>query len=233
MAFRKTAPLILIFVVAMPLRARADFWGGDLPLLAQILSESIMEVENLQMLLGTSKDSLNYLHDLNSGLRDAMQLMRTMNQTLKPGNLSNLNNVNDLIHELEQIYGRIPSTSEAKLQSTHDLTVAESIDLHNNAFRYADQVDPEAERIKDYASQASPQGAARAGLQAQGMQIHVLNQILRTNAALLKVQSENLAMQNRKSKMQSEQFRGQYNDLSRSLVEFTPGFDLPSLGSNQ
>lgn len=233
MALRKIIPPILLVVMAMPLPARADFWGGDLPLLAQILSESIMEVQNLQMILGSSKDSLNFLHDINNGLRDAMQLMRTMNQTLKPGNLSNFNNVNDLIHELEQIYGRIPSTSEAKLQGTHDLTVAESIDLHNNAFRYADQVDPEAERIKDYASQASPQGAARASLQAQGMQIHVLNQILRTNAALLKVQSENLAMQNRKSKMQSEQFRGQYNDLSRSLVDFTPGFDLPSLGSGQ
>jgi len=111
-----------------------------------------------------------------------MTLRETLNRTLRPGNLSNLSNVNELIRELQNIYGQIPNTSEAKIQSTQDLTVAESIQLHNDAFRYADEVDPEAERMKEYAGDASPQGAAKAGLQAQGVQIHVLNQILRTNA---------------------------------------------------
>ena len=224
-----TAVLSLSLLLPGP-QARADFWGGDLPLLAQILAQAIQEVTQLQMILGTGKDSLNFLRDINQGVRDAMQLRDTMNRTLKPGNL-NLNNVTDVIHELEGIYGRIPMTAEAKLQSTQDLTIAESVQLHNDAFRYADEVDPEAERIKNYADVASPQGAAKAGLQAQGVQIHVLNQILRTNAALLKVQSENLAMQNRRSKLQSEQFRQQYTEMSKSLTDFTPGFDLPSLSS--
>ncbi len=230
----KVAAVILsLSLVLMAPQARADFWGGDLVFLAQILAQAIEQVAQLQSILGNGKDSLNFMRDINQGLRDAMQLMNTMNRTLKPGNLSNLNNVNDLIRELEGIYGRIPMTAEAKLHSTHDLTVAESVQLHNDAFRYADEVDPEAERIKNYAQSASPQGAAKAGLQAQGIQIHVLNQILRTNAALLKVQSENLAMQNRKSKLQSEQFRQQYTELSKSLTDFTPGFDLPSLSGSQ
>ena len=85
--------------------------------------------------------------------------------------------------------------------------------------------------MKEYAQVASPQGAAKASLQAQGVQIHVLNQILRTNAALLKVQSEQLAMQNRRAKLQSEQFRAQYSELSDSAQNFQPGFDLPSLST--
>ena len=218
-----------VMLCIIPLQARADFWGGDLPLLAQILAQAIQEVAQLQMILGNGKDSLNFLRDINSGLRDAMRIMNTMNRTLKSGNLSDLNNVNEVLREIENIYGRIPKTSEAEMQRTQDLSVAESIQLHNDAFRYADETDPEAERIKDYAQVASPQGAAKAGLQAQGVQIHVLNQILRTNAALLKIQSESLALQNKKAKLQSEQFRLQYSELSRSLVNFTPGFDLSSL----
>ncbi len=225
------AAIVGTLILIVPFRAHADFWGGDLPLLAQILAQTIQEVTQLQAILGNGKDSFNFLKDINNGLRDAMQLLNTMNRTLQPGNLSNLNNVNALIHELEGMYGRIPTTAEAKLQSTQDLTVAESIQLHNDAFKYADLVDPEAQRMKDYAQVASPQGAAKASLQASAVQIHVLNQILRTNAALLKVQSENLAFQNRKAKLQSEQFRQQYGELSKSLVDFTPGFELPSLSN--
>lgn len=211
--------------------ARADFWGGDLPILANILVQAIQQVAQLQAILGNEKDSLNFMRDINQGLRDAMRLQSTLNRTLKSGNW-NLADVNDILHQMEELYGKIPLTAEAKTQSTHDMTVAESIQLHNDAFRYADEVDPEAERMKQYAEQASPQGAAKASLQAQGVTIHVLNQLLRTNAALLKVQSEQLAMQNRKSKLQSEQFRQQYEDLGRSFSDAKGGFDLPSLSDS-
>jgi hypothetical protein len=224
--------MMMLSLIMTSVEVRADFWGGDLVYLAQILQQAIQQVQQLQGIMGVSRDSLNFMRDINRGLRDAMSVINTMNQTLKPGNLSNLNNVTEVIREIQDIYGRIPVTSEAKLQTTQDLTVAESIQLHNDAFRYADLVDPEAERIKDYAKEASPLGAAKTSLEAQGILIHVLNQLLRTNAAILKIQSENLAMQNRKSKMQSEAFRQGYGEISRSLQDYKPGFDLPSLSGN-
>ena len=214
------------------INARADMWGGDLIYLAQILQQAIYQVQQLKSILGTGQDSLNFMKDINRGLIDAMRLRDSINRTLKGGNLSDVKDLVQLAKELERVYGKIPMTSEASAQIMHDTTVAESIQLHNDAFRYAEDIDPEAERMKEYAQIASPQGAAKASLQAQGVQIHVLNQILRTNAALLKVQSENLAMQNRKSKFQSEQFRQQYTELSTSLGGAKPGFNLPSLNGN-
>jgi hypothetical protein len=219
--------ILPVLVVSTP--AKADFWGGDLIYLAQILEQAIVQVQQLKGLLGTSKESYQFLQEINEGQRTALRIINTMNRVLKPGNLSNLSDVNAVIREIQDIYGKIPITAEAKLQSTNDTTVAESIQLHNDVFRYADEVDPEAERIKNYAQVASPQGAAKASLEAQGAIIHVLNQVLRTNAAILKIQSENLAMQNRKSKMQSEAFRSQYGEISTSLRDFKPGFDLPSI----
>lgn len=224
---------MMFSVVIISPSAKADFWGGDLIYLAQILEQAIMQVQQLKSILGNGKDSLEFLQQINEGQRTALRIINTMNRVLKPGNLSNLNDVNSVLREIQDIYGKIPITAEAKLQSTHDVTVAESIQLHNDAFKYADEVDPEAERIKNYAQVASPQGAAKASLEAQGAIIHVLNQVLRTNAAILKIQSENLAMQNRKSKMQSEAFRSQYTELSSSLRDYKPSFDLPSVsGTN-
>lgn len=132
---------LALLLPAMP--ARADFWGGDLPLLAQILAQAIQQVAQLKVIINNGQDTLGFMQDINQGIRDAMRLQSTINRTLKTGNW-NLADVDDILHQMEELYGKIPMTAEAKTQSTHDMTVAESIQLHNDAFRYADQVDPEA-----------------------------------------------------------------------------------------
>lgn len=228
---KKAIQLLLVLTLLAPaVPARADFWGGDLVYLAQILQQAIIQVEQLKRIFGTSKESYEFLQQINEGQRQALRILETMNRTLKPGALSDLKDVDAVIREIESLYGKIPVTAESKTQSVHDLTVAESIQLHNDAFKYADTVDPEAQRIINYAQVASPQGAAKTSLEAQGAMIHVLNQVLRTNAAILKIQSENLAMQNRKLKLQSEAFRVQYDELSNGLSGGgKASFDLPSL----
>ena len=222
-----TAIVIATLLIAKP--ARADFWGGDLPLLAQILANSIQQLAKLQSILGTGQDTLGLLREVNRGLRDAVQLIRTANQTLKPGALSDLGDLDQVLSKVEQLYGRVPNTSEKNLQLLTDRSVAEAIDLHNEAFKYADRLDPEAERIKDYAQVVNPVGAAKVTVQSLGMMIHVLNQILRTNAAMLKLQSENLALQNRRGKLDSEQFKSQYEGVSEAFGQLKSNYQLPSL----
>ena len=211
--------------------ARADFWGGDLVYLAQILSNAIQQLAELQSILGTGKDTLQLLQDVNSGVRDALNVIRTGNQTLRPGAMSDLNNLDEVLRKVEELYGRTPKTGESKMQMLTDRSVAEAIDLHNEAFKYADRLDPEAERIKDYAQVVSPAGAAKVTVQSLGIMIHVLNQILRTNAAILKMQSESLALTNRKGKLDSEQFKMQYEGVSDAFGALKSNYALPSLKS--
>jgi len=212
--------------------ARADFWGGDLVFLAQILANAIQQLAQLQSILGTSKDTLSLLQDINSGMRDAVDVIRTANQTLRPGVMSDLNGLDDVLRRIEELYGRTPRTPEGKMQQMTDQSVAEAIDLHNEAFKYADRLDPEAERIKDYAHIVSPVGAAKVTVQSLGIMIHVLNQILRTNAAMLKMQSESVALTNRRGKLESEQFKMQYEGVSEAFGQLRPNYSLPTLGSD-
>ena len=219
--------LVISFTTTRP--ARADFWGGDLIYLAQILQTAIQQLTQLQNILGNGRDTLNLLRDINRGLRDALNVMRTANQTLRPGVLSDLDNLDLVLAKVEELYGRIPNTPEGKMQLMTDRRVAEAINLHNEAFKYADRLDPEAERIKDYAHMVNPAGAAKVTVQSMGMMIHVLNQILRTNAAILKLQSEQLALQNRRGKLDSEQFRMQYEGVSDAFGNLRSNFNLPSI----
>ncbi len=229
MKIRSGIIAILVTTLLQVRTAHADFWGGDLPLLAQILANSIQQLAQLQSILGNGQDTLSLLREVNRGMRDALQLIRTANQTLRPGALSDLNDLDQVLSKVEQIYGKVPNTSEKNIQLLTDRSVAEAIDLHNEAFKYADRLDTEAERIKDYAQVVNPVGAAKVTVQSLGMMIHVLNQILRTNAAMLKLQSENLALQNRRGKLDSEQFKSQYEGISDAFGKLKPNYELPTI----
>ncbi len=227
---RAASMLLLCLAMQAPVPARADFFGGDLPLLASILAQAIQQLAQLKSILGSGVDTLNYIQDINRGLRDAMSIIRTQNSTFSPGVLSQLDTLEKLMGEVERLYGRVPNTAEAPMQRTTDQSVAEAIHTHNEAFKYAQSVDPEAERIKEYARFVSPLGAQRLTAQSMGVLITVMNQILRTNAAILKLQGENLALQNRHEKVGSQHFKMQYEGLSRAFGELKPTYDLPSLG---
>jgi hypothetical protein len=229
----KTAALYLVLLwVLKPTPAFADFWGGDIPLLTEIVANTLTQIARLQDIIGQGEKSFSYIQHINSGLRDALNLARTMNQKLSPGILSELDGAERTLRVIEQLYGVVPKTSEARVQQTMDRTAAEAISMHNDAFRYADQVDPEAERIKEYAKVASPQAAEKLTAQSVGVLIHVLNQVLRTNAAMLKLQSEQLALQNRREKLGSEQFKVQYESLAKAFGSLRPEYKLPRLTPN-
>lgn len=198
-------------------QARADFFGGDLPLLAEIVVTTLQQLSQLRDILSNGQDTLGLLRDVNQGIRDAMGIMRTMNQSIQPGVLFQYQTPDEMRRAIETLYGTVPATAEARTQDFTDQSVSEAILLHNQAFEYANRIDPEAERIKDYSRGVSPIGAGRLTAQSLGVLIHVSNQILRTNAAMLKIMSENLALQNRHSKVGSAQFKMQYDGLSEAM----------------
>lgn len=222
-----TSILSIILSLIGSNRAQADFFGGDIPLLLQIASTSLSQLVQLKEILGNGKDTFGILKDVNEGVRQAMGIMRTMNSTMQPGLMGQIQNPDEALRLIQQVYGTIPRSSESNLQQFHDQSVAEAVTLHNQAFRYAAEIDPEAERIKDYSRDVSPAGAGKLTAQSLGVLIHVSNQILRTNAAMLKILSEDLGLNNRREKVNSQQFQMQYEGLS-SAFSHLPSFKQSS-----
>jgi hypothetical protein len=110
-------------------------------------------------------NTLAFIQEINAGIRQAMNIVRTRGN-LSPGVLSEMQNVEQMMAAVEGLYGRVPNTPEARMQSTTDRTVAESIQLLNEAYQYANAIDPEAESIKNYAHGVSPLGAQRLTAQS-------------------------------------------------------------------
>ena len=215
---RKIALAILLsLTLGYPQKSRADLFGGDVVILTQILANAIQQLVQLRQILSTGSDSLNLLRDINRGIRDGLTVLQMINPRFNPGLYGDLETADRVLNVITDLYGRIPQTAEMRLQAAQDRSVSESIAMNGNLFRFADQADEESKRIFNHSQAVSPQGAAKLTAQSIAVLIGVSTQVLRTNSMMLKMMSENMALQNRKEKLQSAQFKSQYDGLSNAL----------------
>jgi hypothetical protein len=209
------AVMSLCLMLAQP--AKADMFGGDVAVLVQILANAIQQLAQLQQLLSTGGDTLGLLRDINRGIRDGLTIIKIINPKFNPGLYGNLATADRVLATINDLYGSVPQTSESRLQQAQDQSASESIAMNGTLFQFADQADDESKRIFAHSQDVSPQGAAKLTAQSLAVLIGVTTQVLRTNSMMLKMMGENMALQNRKEKLQSQQFKTQYEGISGAL----------------
>ncbi len=212
-----------------PSLARADLFGGDVVVLTQILVQTIQTVTQLKAILSNGQDNLNLLRDINSGVRSGLDVIRIINPKFNPGVYGDLNNADAVLRAIQDIYGAVPKGMDQDLMNSQDQSVAEVISMNRNLYDYADSVDRERERILYHSQVVSPQGAGKLQNQALGVLIGVTTQLLRTQSQMLKLLAQNMAMQNRKEKIQTQEFQENYKTLSDDLKSIPMDTSLPRL----
>lgn len=221
----------LMFALIFPTPSRADLFGGDVVVLGEILAETLHELTALHNIFSTGQDTLGILRDLNRGIRDGLAMSQIHNPRFSPGLYGNLNSADQVLSSVHDLYGRPSYTGEARIQNSQDQAVAESIAMNGTLFQYADQVDGESKRIMEHAQVVNPTGAAKLTAQSLAVLIGVTTQVLRTNSMMLKMMAQNMALQNRKDKVASSQFKTQYDGVSNALGTLPTQTKLPSLGN--
>jgi hypothetical protein len=223
--------LVLFFSLSIPRTAHA-FWGdggagwANAAYLAQILAESIKQYQQLKMMLEQTKNSDQYFSLINEGLENSIGLLNAL--PIKDEKiLDELRNFQGAMNTVEEIYGKIPKSSEGKLQLLHDQTVAESIRMVGQIKEYSRLQEENANKIAIQSRGASPKGAARMNAESNAQILHTLNQLLRVNGQLLKLHSEGLAMDNKFEKDSVEGHNKIAKDMKSGLSNFKGDFNLP------
>lgn len=212
------AILVTLTLIATP-PAKADIFGGDVVVLTQILVQAIEQLIQLKKILSTGSDTLDLWREINRGIRDGLAVIQIINPKFNPGLYGSLETAEQVTRAIQDLYGLIPKTSEARLQEAQDRSASESIAMNGTLFRFADQADEESKRIMTHSQSVNPQGAAKLTAQSVAVLIGVTTQVLRTNSMMLRMMGENMALSNRKEKLQSAQFKTQYDGISNALGE--------------
>ena len=227
----KPKPLLVI-IISLSLifsgsTASASIFGEETLVLAQILANAIQELIQLKQILGASKDSLSLMEEINKGINDSLALYKTIYPNADPGLYSDWRNPLSAIQKLQGIYGVIVPSADSRVQHDTDQQIVEAVALNNSIYEYAGQIDQIGEDVKRYSHEVSPGGAQKLTAQTLGVMLHVLNQQLRAQATGLKLQSQSLALENKKEKDSSRLMLESSGSLALAMKNDKIKFDMP------
>ena len=224
---KKIVTFAIVLSLTVPIKAKADFWGGDLIYLAQILANSLKQLIELKNLVDTGHDQLDLLREINRGVNDSLKLARTVNPNIDSGLYKDWQNVDDAIVKLQAIYGIVTDSPDARIYRDTDEQVAEAVTLNNGIYNYTANIDELGEVIKDFSHDVSPSGAQKLTAQTLGVMLHVMNQSLRTQATGLKLQAQTMAVQNKREKDSTKQYLETANTLRLAMKKESIQFSAP------
>ncbi|MCB0444906.1 MAG: hypothetical protein KDC68_04490 [Gelidibacter sp.] len=217
----------LALTLSVPKPAKADLWGGDVVVLVKILANAIAQLQQMKQMVGSAQDSLNLARDLNRGINEVLNLMKTAFPESDLGIYKDWDNLQSALKEMESIYGSALSAKQFAYQGHLDQSVAEAILLYNSITKHSKKVDIIGENVKAQSRNASPKGAVKLQAQVSGVQLHVANQSLRTQGAILKLEAQNSALRNKQQKDEIRFFLESADKLKRAMEEHEPSYDTP------
>lgn len=222
--------IVILISLSIPLNTFAWSDGGagwaNYPYIVKILYENIKRYQQLKLMIGQAKNSHQFLKLVNQGVNNAVGLMEVL--PIKDEKvLAKFKDFNIALAKINELYGSIPKGDDSGMQLLHDKTIAESFKLANALNDYAEEQEKNAIRIHSQSRAASPKGAVRINAQTNAQILHSLNQLIKVNGQMLKLQGESLAVVNKRGKDSSEIFNKSNNDLRESMKGFTPNSRFP------
>jgi hypothetical protein len=205
--------------------AKADMFGGDVAVLMQILEENIRHYYQLQQMIQQGQNADSYLRLINSGIDNSRSILQTL--PIKDERvLAELRDFSFALGKIQGLYGTVPHSPEQDVQTLHDQTVAESLEMTNKSKDYSDAQERNSDDLAADARMASPKGAARMQAETSAQILRSLVQLLRINTQILKIQSEQLAMNNKGSKESVANYQKISRDLGGGFSNFKPEMNL-------
>ena len=208
-----------VVVLANPAPAFLGDGGAgwaQIPYLTKILAENIKRYRQLKAMIETAKGQEDYLRLVNAGLENSIGLLNSLpieDQRI----LGELKDFKRAFDTVQDIYGTIPKSKDAALQTILDQSVAESISMAGKTQEYARTQEENAARVSIQSRDASPKGAMRMSVEINAQILHTLNQLLRINGQILKLQGEGLGLANKRGKDTAEHFNKITSDVSGGI----------------
>ena len=77
--------ILLIWMSLVSSPARADLWGADLPLLAEIVANTLQQIYEIRQVINNGKNQVDLIREINRGINDSLRMMETIKGNVDPG----------------------------------------------------------------------------------------------------------------------------------------------------
>lgn len=223
---------LLLMIALVSNQGAFAFWGdggagwANYAYLIKIYQENLRRYLQLREMMQQARNHESLIRTINAGIDNAMGVMHVL--PLKDDRiLSQLQEFQIALKKVEELYGMTPKSSNEALHRLHDQTIAESLKLNNVLQEYSVKQERNATSVFIQSRQASPKGAERMNAQMSAQILHSVNQLIKVNGQMLKLQSETLAFNNKRDKDSTAGFNKTSDDFKGSMMEYKPNYSFP------
>lgn len=211
--------------------ARADLFGGDVAVLAQILVQTIRQLAELQSIVGSSAQTVSILEDMNRGVSEVLRLANTAHVSLPKQVYDQARTITDAAKMAESLYGPMSNHAQRSTRNEYSSGV-EGLYLSEDAFDYSLTLDGTAERVKSSAVLANQAAATRLSAETLGVVVEAVSHGNRLQAKNLEISSTERLENSAKANANYESFLETHdvlaNDLKNQNVSPLNSFGAPS-----
>jgi hypothetical protein len=193
--------------------ARADFWGGDLPLLAQIVTNTLQTLNQLQ-------NQTALLNEEMSGVTDRIYRIGTIAEVVQPSQWDQWRNPGEALKRLKLIYETLPKEYRSPKSDEIEADIATAMDLVSRVGPGANTTFLSGKELEQRGADSSPAVAAK--LTASGV------------GTLVAVDSQNLVIQSHITCLLAQMLADANEKEARGVISKGQGFSGVSqnLGPN-
>ena len=202
-------PAFLLFVTSQP--ARADFWGGDLPLLAQIVTNTLSTLAQLQQ-------QTKMLRDQTQGINDQINRIKTIEKLINPSNWKEWKNPEVALKRLKEIYYTLPPEYRNQKSDAFESEMSKAMALSSQMTDEANSTFLSGKELERRGADASPAVAEKLTASGVGTLISLEAQSQVAQSQMISLLSQMLAQgveqESRKVTMTGNSFKSIGESLS-------------------
>ena len=205
---------LLLFSSCFAVPARADFWGGDLPLLAQIVTNTLQTLYELKKQSGLLEDSMD-------GIKDRIDRVQTIAMVVQPSSWDQWRDPHEALRRLKLIYRTVPPEYRSEKSDAIEEELSKAMNMVSRLVPEADTTFRSGKELERRGADASPGVAAK--LTASGV------------GTLVAMEAQSQVIQSHITSLLAQMLANGNEQESRAVVARGAGFSGVSanLGDNK
>jgi len=150
---KKIIPVLLLLSI-VPASARADLWGGDLPLLAQIVLNTLQTLHELRKQSGLLEDSMD-------GIKDRIDRVQTIAMVVQPSSWEQWRDPREAMRRLKLIYHTLPPEYRSAKSDAIEEELSKAMNMVSRLVPEANTTFRSGKELERRGADASPGVAAK------------------------------------------------------------------------
>jgi len=174
--------------LAKPRVVNADLFGADIPILINILTQTITQVQAITQVLGKARETVSILEEMNRGVKEVLNLAETAHIPLPRQVYESARQIDGAVWEARRSYGDIGDHAPRATKNNYRSGV-EGLFLSQDALDYSTMLDDKGNKVKTSALTASQASATRLTAETMGVLLHAVSHTNRLEAKQLEISS--------------------------------------------